>query len=43
MLPIVSNEVGKVHLRAVMSQAATLGEMVASAGSGLRGLRVDLS
>ena len=33
MLPIVSNEPGKVHLGATMSHVTALGDMVGSAGS----------
>ena len=35
MLPIVSNELGRVHLRANMSWATTLGDIVGWARLGL--------
>ena len=41
MLPIVSNEPRKAHLRATMSQTATLGERVGSVRLGLWGFRAD--
>ena len=34
-LPILSNEPGKAHIRATMSQAAAVGEVAVSAGLGL--------
>ena len=43
MLPMVSNELGKVHLRAIMSWATALGGSVGSVGLSLWGLRADLS
>ena len=38
MFPIVSNELGKAHLRATMSQGTALGEIVGLVRSGIWGL-----
>ena len=43
MLPIVSNELGKIHLRVTMSLAATLGDRVSWARLGLQSLSADQS
>ena len=43
MLPIVSNELGKVCLRATISWATALGDMVDSTRLGLWGLNAEWS
>ena len=43
MLPIVSNELGKAHFRAILSQATAVDEVDVSVRLGVRGLRADLS